>query len=344
MPLRSAHDKSSWVGSGHAALYPDTAAVRLTFLGTSAGTPTKTRNVTSQLLQFDDGRSWLLDCGEGTQHQMLRAGFSAARIDRILITHLHGDHCYGLFGMLSLIAIHGRSEAVEVIGPAGLAELLGTVLRLSVNQLSYRLEIREVGVGEPPLVRGAWTVSAWPLVHRVPCFGYVLQEAPHPGRFHPERATALGIPVGPLYGRLQAGQAVMLADGRRIEAQQVCDPPRPGRKLVLLGDTCDSSAIAAAGANCDLLVHEATYDAGREDKALHWGHSTTTMAGRFAAQLKARVLILTHLSSRYHDQDAGKPTPEMLLEEAASACPGCRVVVADDLVTIDLPLANATHA
>ena len=310
--------------------------MRLTFLGTSAGTPTKTRNVTGQLLQFDDGRQWLLDCGEGTQHQMLRAGLSAAKVERILITHLHGDHCYGIFGMLSLIGIHGRVEPVEVIGPNGIAEMLETVLRLSANQFAFRLDVHEIGAGGHDLVRGTWTVSAWPLVHRVPSFGYVLGEAPRPGRFHLDQATALGIPPGPLYRRLQDGVGVVLADGRLIEPHQVCDPPRPGRKLVLLGDTCDSSALAAAGMGCDLLVHEATYEAGKEDKAIQWGHSTTVMAGRFAALLKAHTLVITHLSSRYHDRDGRSPGIDELRSEAASMCPESRVVVADDMVTVEI--------
>jgi len=316
--------------------------VRLTFLGTSAGTPTKTRTVTGQLIHFDDGRQWLLDCGEGTQHQMLRGGYSAAKIDRILITHLHGDHCYGLFGMLSLIAIHGRTEPVEVIGPNGLAEMLETVLRLSANQVAFRIDVHEVGSGGKELVRGAWTVSAWPLVHRVPSFGYVVHEAPRPGRFHPDRAMALGIPPGPVYRQLQEGAGVTLADGRLIEPHHVCDPLRPGRKLVLLGDTCDSSAITTAGMGCDLLVHEATYEAGKEDKAIQWGHSTTAMAGRFAASLKAHTLVITHLSSRYHDRDSRGPGIDELRAEAAAMCPHSQVVVADDMVTIEVP--DTAHA
>jgi ribonuclease Z len=267
---------------------------------------------------------------------MLRAGHSGAKVERILITHLHGDHCYGLFGMLSLIAIHGRIDPVEVVGPHGIAEMLATVLRLSANQLGYRLDVLEVGAGSPPLGRGAWTVSAWPLAHRVPSFGYVLQEVPRPGRFHPDRATALGIPPGPLYRRLQEGHAVTLADGRVVEPLEVCDPPRPGRKLVLLGDTSDSSAIAAAGSGCDLLVHEATYDAGREDKAIQWGHSTTAMAGRFAARIGARTLVITHLSSRYHDGDEGQLGLAELQAEAQAQCPATRVLVADDLVTVEI--------
>jgi ribonuclease Z len=308
----------------------DAAGVRLTFLGTSAGTPTRARNVTGQALQFDDGRLWLLDCGEATQHQLIRTGLRASRIDRILVTHLHGDHCYGLPGVLSLAAISGRSEPVELVGPDGTAELVRTVLRLSHNHLPYRLDIRELGAGGTVEARGQWSWSAWPLRHRVPSFGYVLQEAPRPGRFHPDRAQALGIPAGPLYRRLQDGQAVTLADGRTIQPAAVCEPPRRGRKLVLLGDTADSRALADAGRDCDLLVHEATYDARREDKAIQWGHSTSTMAGRFAAELRARALVLTHFSGRFQDGDDDGVTVPDLVREAQAACPGTRVFAAED--------------
>lgn len=310
--------------------------MRLTFLGTSAGTPTRARNVTAQALQFDDGRLWLLDCGEATQHQLIRTGLRASRIDRLLITHLHGDHCYGLPGLLSLIAISGRTDPVELVGPPGIAELVRTVLRLSHNHLPYRLDLHELAVHGAPERRGTWTWSAWPLRHRIPSFGYVLQEDLRPGRFHPERARALGIPPGPLYRRLQDGHAVTLADGSAVEPAVVCEPPRRGRKLVLLGDTADSTAIAAAGADCDLLVHEATYDAARADKALLWGHSTSAMAGRFAAALRARALILTHFSGRFEDGDADGITVPDLVREAAAECPGTRVLAAQDAWTYDI--------
>jgi len=314
----------------------DSAPVRLTFLGTSAGTPTRARNVTAQAIQFDDGRLWLLDCGEGTQHQFIRTGLRASRVDRVLITHLHGDHCYGLPGLLSLIAISGRTEPVELVGPPGVADLVRTVLRLSHNHLPYRLDLLELTTPGSAERRGTWTWSAWPLRHRVPCFGYVLHEDPRAGRFHLDRAQALGIPPGPLYRRLQDGHAVTLADGTAIAPDAVCEPPRPGRKLVLLGDTADSAAIAEAGADCDLLVHEATYDARRADKAIHWGHSTSAMAGRFAAALRAKTLILTHFSGRFEDGDAEGVTVPDLVREAAAECPGTRVLAAEDAWVHDI--------
>ena len=333
---------------GRAVLSPpgglDSAGVRLTFLGTSAGTPTRARNVTAQAVQFDDGRLWLLDCGEATQHQLIRTGLRASRIDRLLITHLHGDHCYGLPGLLSLIAISGRTDPVELVGPPGIAELVRTVLRLSHNHLPYRLDLHELATSGVAERRGQWTWSAWPLRHRVPSFGYVLHEDLRPGRFHLERAQALGIPAGPLYRRLQDGHPVTLADGTTIVPSAVCEPPRPGRKLVLLGDTADSSAIADAGMDCDLLVHEATYDAGRPEKAIQWGHSTSAMAGRFAATVRARTLILTHFSGRFEDGDANGVTVPDLVREAAAECPGTRVLAAEDAWTHDLGSSDGADA
>lgn len=311
--------------------------MRLTFLGTSAGTPTKTRNVTAQLLRFDDGRAWLLDCGEGTQHRLIGAGLRAKPIERILITHLHGDHCYGLPGLLSLLAIHGRTDPVVIYGPPGLEDMVSTVLRLSVNQLPYALSFHAIGGPGTTWSAGEWTISAWPLEHRIPSWGYVLDEGLRPGRFHPERAIAAGVVPGPDFGRLQAGHAVITPTGVRVEPEQVCDPPRPGRRLVLLGDTAESTAIHAAGADCDLLVHEATYAGDRHEAAVRWGHSTAPMAGACAHAMRARRLVLTHVSARYDDEGEGRPTVADLQREAAAACPTAEVSVAHDLYTVEIP-------
>ncbi|MBA3684686.1 MAG: ribonuclease Z [Planctomycetes bacterium] len=308
--------------------------MKLTFLGTSAGTPSRTRNVTAQAVTFDDGRIWLLDCGEGTQHRLLTSPLRASRIERILVTHLHGDHCYGLPGLLSFLAINGREEPVEIIGPEGVREFVETALRVSYNQLGYALTIVEHAGGDLG-VRGGWSVSAAALVHRVPSFGYVLREPPRPGRFHRDRAEALAVPLGPLWGRLQSGQAVVLPDGRTVRSDEVRDPDRPGRHLVLLGDTSDSAAIEAMAMGCDLLVHEATYDAARADKAVEWGHSTSVMAGRFAARCRAKTLALTHFSARFHEPGEALSIDD-LVREAAAECPETRVLAADDHLDVEI--------
>ncbi len=314
--------------------------VRLTFLGTSAGTPTLTRNVTAQALRFDDGRLWLLDCGEGTQQQAMRAGLKLSRLERILVTHLHGDHSYGLPGILACAAIHGRTEPIELVGPPGLARLIATVLELTSSQLPFAVPVREIERPGDVLVQAGWSVSAWPLSHRVACFGYVLREGDRPGHLHPERAVALGLAPGPAYQRLQRGEAVTAPDGRVVQAHEVCDPPRPGRIIALLGDTSDPSELVARAQGCDLIVHEATYDAARDDKAITWGHSTSAMAGRAARATQAKTLILTHFSSRYESDSSRVEVPSIadLVREAAAECPGTQVLAASDLWSFELPV------
>ena len=315
--------------------------MRLTFLGTSAGTPTRQRNVTSQAVEFDQGHIWLVDCGEGTQQQAIRLGLRTARIERILLTHLHGDHCLGLPGLLAHIGISGRTAPVEVIGPLGTGELLTTVQRLTHAILPYPLEIRELPPdGEDLPSKGGWVVQARPLVHRIPCLGFVFREEDRPGRFHAEIADALGVPQQ-LRGRLQRGESVVLADKRRIDSRQVADPPRRGRRLALLGDTSDPEGIAQAATGCDLLVCEATYDAERQAKALTWGHMTSAMTGAFAARIGSKALALTHFSSRYGDGHS-QITVTDLVAQAQAACPGIPVWAAQDLGVLSIAADGCT--
>lgn len=280
---------------------------------------------------MDHGAIWLLDCGEATQHQFMRSGLKCGRCERIFITHLHGDHVYGLPGMLSCIGIHGRTEPVEIIGPIGITEFLTTILRLSEAHLPYRVTFSEINSDGQALAPVAgWQVTAHPLSHRVRCWGFVLSEKDRPGKFHPERAQRMGIPEGPLYRQLQNGDGVRLADGRIVLSSDVTDPPRRGRVIVLLGDTSDPDGIATAAQGCDLLVCETTYDGAREAKAWEWGHSTTTMTGAFARKIAAKTLIITHFSSRYTEAGA-EMSVESLVAETRAACPGTQVLAAADL-------------
>jgi ribonuclease Z len=333
------------IRAGQAGEAGTVAAVKITFLGTSSGTPTRARNVTAQALSLDGGAMWLLDCGEAAQHQLMRAGLRASRIERILITHLHGDHLYGLPGMLACMGIHERRDPVQLVGPVGLAEFVATVLRLSEATVPFPLEIVELDGPRQLGERSSWSVSAHPLAHRVTCFGYSLREAARPGRFDVAAATALGIPPGRLFGRLQRGETVRLADGREIRPAQVCAPPRPGRHVVLLGDTRDAAPIAEAARGCDLLVREVTYDASRADKAEQWGHSTSVMTGRFAAEVGARTLIITHFSSRFtEDPPPGQLTVADLVAETRRECPGTEVLAADDLWSYAVPFPEERAA
>lgn len=303
--------------------------MRLTFLGTSSGTPTVERNVTGIALRLDNGRVWLFDCGEGSQQQMLRTDLRPARIDRIFLTHLHGDHCFGLPGLLASAAVHGRVGAsVEVFGPVGVRELLETTLRLSHTHLPFPLVIQEISEGCDLPARDGIGVRARPLTHRVPCFGYSLREDPFPGRFDPQKARARGVAEGPLFGRLQRGESVTGAGGRVVHPSEVMDLPRRGRHVVLLGDTRDSREMLEEARRCDVLTHEVTYDATRESDAIRWGHSTSSMAGRFAQEVGARVLLVTHFSPRY--MKGSTLTVQDLVEQARKECPETRVIAAAD--------------
>lgn len=314
--------------------------MRLTFLGTSAGQPTRNRNVTAQALRFDDGSWWLVDCGEATQHRVREAGLRAIRCDRILITHLHGDHCWGLPGMLMAIAIAGRTDGVQVAGPRGLARLLDGAFGPSATELPYPLDLIELPEdprGEPlagPAT--AWRARPFAIRHRVPCVAWLCEEPQRPGKVRLERAQAAGLVDLRQLGRLQRGESVTLPSGEILDPAAVLDPPPRPRRILVCGDTEDADAVIPHARGVDLVVREATYAGEHEAKARQWGHSTAMMTGRFAAALQARRLVITHLGGRHSDGTG----PEQLRSEAASACPGIPVEVADDLMTIEVPVAS----
>jgi ribonuclease Z len=309
--------------------------VHLTFLGTSAGTPTRERNVSALAIQLEGGEVWLVDCGEGTQQQILRSSVRPGRIRRILLTHLHGDHCFGVPGLLASIGLHGGKGPVQVLGPVGTARFVDAAIAASATTLPFELEVRELA-GRCDLVSDDGTrLVAEPIVHRVTCFGYVIEAPAKRGRLDVDAARARGVSGADL-GRLTRGEDITVLGGKVVRAGEVLGPTRRGAKVVVLGDTSDPSGIAAAAASCDLLVHEATYGAALHDKALAYGHSTAAMAGSFAAHIGAGKLVLTHFSARYME-DGATPVIADLVREAELACPGTPVLAARDLLEIDVP-------
>lgn len=272
----------------------------ITFVGTAASVPTAARGTSATLLARG-GERVLIDCGEGTQRQLLRSGLGLVDLDVILLTHLHGDHYLGLPGLLKTYGLRGREAPVRLVGPPGLEKLIG-VLRPVIGRLPFALRLEEVDAGPVWAVPGA-RIEAFPTHHSVPSRGYALVEDERPGAFDVAAATALGVPPGPLFGRLQRGETLQL-DGRDVRPEQVMGPARPGRRVVVTGDTEPCAATVQAAAGADVLVHEATFLAEDADRARETRHSTAREAALVARQADVRMLALTHLSSRCMPREA----------------------------------------
>lgn len=296
--------------------------LRLTFLGTGAGSPSLARNVSALALQWTQrGALWLFDAGEGTQQQVLRSSQRQApvrlsQLEHVYVTHLHGDHVFGLPGLLASRSAAQDIEApVTIFGPPGLEEWLRVTLHLSGTGLRFPLTVRTVREG---LVfeDDDCQVFCRRLAHRVLSYGYAVCEKPRAGAFDPTKAQALGVPPGPLYGRLKAGESLTLADGRVVDGRTLVGPPRPGRKIVVCGDTAPVHATVELAANADVLVHEATFLNEQSDRAIVSGHSTAAGAARIALEANVGTLLLTHISARY-ESDSASRVGELLAEAQA---------------------------
>ena len=304
--------------------------LRLTFLGTSAAQPTIHRNLSGIAVKADSDLL-LFDCGEGSQRQMIRFG-TGFSVDAVFFTHFHADHYLGIIGFLRTLGMMGRATPLVLHGPPPAKRLLQQAVFLGVDELAFPVELVELKDGDL-VKRPGYSVRAVGVDHRINALGYVLQEDERPGKFDVAAARALGVPEGPLFGRLQKGEPVKLPDGREVRPEQVLGGPRPGRRLVISGDTRPCPGLIAASRGADLLVHEATFSDEEQARALETRHSTAREAGRVAAKAQARRLVLTHLSSR-HDID-----PSPLLSQAREEFQG-PVEIAYDGLTVELSVRD----
>ncbi|MBF2088215.1 MAG: ribonuclease Z [Synechococcales cyanobacterium K44_A2020_017] len=307
--------------------------MQLTFLGTSSGIPTRSRNVSSIALRLPQrAEVWLFDCGEGTQHQILRSDIRISQITRIFVTHMHGDHIYGLMGLLASCGLAGNPSRIDIYGPPKLDDYLRACGRYSQTHFSYPVKVHTVTPGIL-YEDDEFVVSCEALTHRVPAFGYRVAEKDRAGRFNVNRATALGIPSGPLYGKLKRGEWVTLPDGRQINGADLCGPTEIGRKFVYCTDTiyCDNAVTLAQDA--DVLVHEATFSHHDAEMAYQRLHSTSTMAAQVALSAQVQQLVMTHFSPRYAPGNAVDLGD--LLAEARAIFPN--TVMAHDFMVHDIP-------
>ena len=295
------------------------------FLGTAASAPTARRGLTAHLIRRAGDRI-LVDCGEGTQRQLLRSGAGLVDVDDILLTHLHADHMLGLPGLLKTFGLRAREAPLRLYGPRGLGGLMATMDPL-IGRLPFQLTVRELEPGQE-LDRDGYRIHAFATDHGTRSLGYALVEDERPGRFDIDAARRLGVPEGPLFGELQHGRAVTLGSGETIAPDDVVGPARPGRRIVFSGDTRPCRTLFDAAAGADLLIHEATFLDDERDRAAETGHSTAKQAASLARDAGVHLLALTHISTRHV---GGEIAAEAVPEFAAT-------VVPRDFDVIDLPL------
>lgn len=360
--------------------------MELHFLGTGSCYPSPDRGASCIILRHELG-CWMFDCGEGSQIQLMKSCIKPGKINKIFITHLHGDHLFGLPGLLCTIGLNcsERRQPMEIYGPVGLRKYLRVCLELSQSQLGFSYSVHELKCSNSETFcqsnmadfipsdsatsdkqhanetcgqtifadeDGLWqvcqegnlTVFAAPLKHRIMCFGYVIQEKQFPGKLDPSLLKQRGIPPGPLYSKVKNGEIITAPDGSLVTPSEVMGPPRPGRKVVILGDTCDSSMIVKIANNADVVVHEATLEDELKETCIDHGHSTPEMAGHFATSVNAKKLVLTHFSQRYKRISDTVPTNveedgtvSKLVEQAKKSFSGC-IIAADDFVVLRLSL------
>jgi len=273
-------------------------SVAVTFLGTGGSVPNKFRNLPSVLLRRGP-ELLLFDCGEGTQRQFLQARAGTNRKMRIFISHLHGDHVFGLPGLLHSLSFMGRTRELEIIGPNGIAQLIGSINRIVKLHSQFLLVISEVSPGRV-VDEEEYEVRAAAAKHGVPCLAYAFKEKPKPGRFDPVKARKLGIPEGPLWKRLQTTRSVKIG-GKTISSRLVVGPPRRGVKITYAVDTRPCASVVRLARGSDLLIHDSSFDESASAKAREYGHSTAVEAARVAKASKARKLALFHISAMYEN-------------------------------------------
>lgn len=314
-------------------LWSRSECMEIEFLGTGAGAPSKSRNVSATALKLLDeiNEIWLFDVGEATQHQILKTNIKPRKITKIFITHLHGDHIFGLPGFLSSRSFQNGDAPVEIYGPVGIKEYVKASLRLSGTHLGYRIIFHEIKSERGQLFSDAHFKVEYALLdHRVPSYGYRISEAAKPGELLVDRLIAAQVPSGPIYGQLKRGEDVTLPDGRTFLSHDYVGPAIQGRIVTIFGDTRISKNHQFLAHNADVIVHESTFAQQDREIAYQYYHSASTQVALMAKEAQAKNLILTHLSARYLGKSA-----LMLQKQAEKIFPHVRV--ASDLMTVKIP-------
>jgi len=314
--------------------------MKVIFLGTSSGMPTLKRNVSSIALIFiNKNKLWLWDCGEGTQQQIQKTSLKLSKLEKIFISHLHGDHVFGLPGLLASRGLRGgkNQQKVQVFGPEGLDKYLKETLNITKTYIPYEIEIKII---PPDLSVGIiwedeeYIVRYTEVNHNIKTYAYSVEEKKERSHFLVEKARQLNISPGPIYRTLKEGKTIKLPNGRIFQGKDFVSEIRKGRKIVFCGDTtyCENLLHLAKGS--DLLIHEATFSQQEEDIAKRNFHSTTTIAAKVAKEARAKQLILTHISPRYSSNNKLEITESGLLVEAQRVFP--HIILAEDFMEYEI--------
>ncbi|WP_226657099.1 ribonuclease Z [Pseudalkalibacillus hwajinpoensis] len=303
--------------------------MEFTFLGTGAGVPSTKRNVSSTALRLDSGEVWLFDCGEATQHQILTSTITLSKLTKIFITHLHGDHIFGLPGILGSRSFQGGESELKIYGPKGLSRFINTAIEISGTHLRYPLRMIEIEDGFQ-MQESDITIKVALLEHGIDSYGYRLEEEDKTGALHVDKLKSIGVQPGPIYQKLKNGNSITLENGKMVHPSEVIGPPIKGRHIVYCGDTRFNEKTIRFAANADLLIHEATFSNKIPSLAFEYYHSTTEEAARIAKTAKVKKLLLNHISSRYQEVDM-----EALVSEARAVFENTDLV--EDHMTVHIP-------
>ncbi len=298
--------------------------MKLVFLGTSAAQPTAERALTCICLE-KDGEILMFDAGEGAQISYLKSGLGWNKKMKIFVTHLHGDHCIGILGLLQTMTLQKRTEPIEIYGPDGIEEFIAANIKVLNFGLSFPVMIAAVKEGVI-VNEKTFTVNACEADHSVKSYSYLFQEKDKPGRFFPDKAKELGVPEGELWHKLQTGQDIQVGD-KTVRSSDVLGEKRPGKKIGISGDTRPTKKLEGFFKNCDYLSFDSTFLHELQEKALETHHSTAKEAAELAKNANVSNLILTHFSARYSDET-------VLLEEAKII--HSNVIAAKDLLEIEI--------
>ncbi|WP_280771222.1 ribonuclease Z [Salipaludibacillus daqingensis] len=312
--------------------------MKVTFLGTGAGIPAKLRNVSSLALHLmnKENTIWLFDCGEATQHQILHTPIKLRKMEKIFISHLHGDHIYGLPGLLGSRSFQGADTPLTIYGPKGIASFIETSLNVSGTYLKYPLHIIEITGDRLLFDNDHYVVTTSKLDHALPCFGFRIEQKDLPGRLLMEKVNEANIPTGPVLQKLKKGMEVTLPDGRKVDGKSFIGSPKQGKIVTILGDTRFSEKAITLAKDANTVIHEATFAEDESLLAKEFFHSTTRQAAEVAKRSGAHQLILNHISSRYQEEDV-----EQLLKEARSVF--TNTFISADFSTFDIPKVNRPY-